>query len=203
MEFTNDLSKFNDLPDDKIKDFFEYLSQNPFETNNDFENYEIWFKDNISKSEEPKTYYSIIRFIADSAITISSIDEMIKYFEADLLNITTCNDSKVIGAWSLIKKNLASLEPFILNIKKENIINRHQRLESFALTCDARPIFNIERSKINEFIYPIILSIKKSDSEEQLIIELTEDDLNTIIIEADAAKNKIEIIKKSIIKNDN
>lgn len=120
--------------------------------------------------------------------------------ETGLLNDTfvrlTADNPTAAKGWERIRSSLTSLEDYLVEQKKESIKDRYARIVEFQITSDARPIFNIGRTELREFIFPHILKIETSD-DQTFLCEFYDDDLDELISELELAKRKAQLIRES------
>lgn len=197
MSFIEDFKKMNVLTENQLHSLMEFLNSTVEEGNQKSPVLDNWCTENNMTSELFNISRSIIILLIRRFIIENGFDKGIQLFEQDLLEIRNCDDD-VISAWNKLKPVLSKLEDYSLKIKSDVLENKYPNLEDISLTCDVRPVLNLNCTEIKRLLFPIILTIKLSNSDEDIIFECNETELNDIKEKIEKAINKIEIIKKSI-----
>jgi len=197
IRILEDLGKLGKLDEAKVDSFIEHINNNPMNTPGDTLLFHKWCNDN---SIDIKDGNGILNFIYLASSFISEkrnyklgLDELMKLLFRDG-NIP----EEYISSWQKLSDTLPKLDRYSIELKKSEIINRSKRLSDIRLTCDVRPIFDLERKNIVDYTYPILLTLRELRSEEILNYELTEKELNELSTELSFAIDKIKILKEKI-----
>lgn len=196
MSFFEDFKKINKLNNKQLESFVAFLNSSSFLKNNVQNSLEFWSRENNIDFDLIKSCFSAINFLIIQFIIDKGYKQGIDIFENEILDIAQNQDSEIKLTWDKLKKYIRKLDNFSLKIKSKKIATRYPLLEEFMLTCDIRPVFDIDRDKIHHFQYPIIITMKTSNQEKDMILECDEQDLIDLHSEIKKALEKIQVIKR-------
>lgn len=147
-------------------------------------------KDN---SDVIKTLLRLISFVTDTAIDSRNYNNAFTDLSNTIERFSVSNPNAAKG-WEKLKSSIPQLENYFLSKKIEKIQNEYSRIDSFQITTDIRPIFDLKKEKIESNIFPYILKIETSD-EKSFLCEFYDDTLEELIEELKMAKSKAKAIQ--------
>ncbi len=191
-EFLADLKIIKDIDDDAFNQTLKVLSEQGVDSAD-------WVLSLTTLSrdygENVKALLRFLEFLSGNFVNSRNYDERVVFINKFFRNVTL-DDEDALKGWEKISSKLNSMHDYFLSKKEEEIKDRFSRISRFNVTTDIRPIFNMNKSKIEKNIYPNILKIETVD-DKTFICEFYEDTLDKLIEELTSAKEKLKIINKT------
>lgn len=107
-------------------------------------------------------------------------------------------DTEAMKTWGKIKDAISKMEYLNLTRKKVWLQESFSKIDTFSFVCDARPLFNLERTEIAQFIFPVLLNITDKKG-LKFNFELEEDDIKRIKSEIECVMKKLELLKRKCL----
>jgi hypothetical protein len=194
MEIIDDFKEIQSLSEKSMILLVNEFNTNPLNSfGSIFKLEKICLDENIDKTVAKK-FFGLLVFITDSIINEKNVSLGFKKFEEKVIHIFP-EETKYV--WDFIKNNFGRLEQFIIKRKEILLSDENDKIKGFNIICDVRPIYDIDRTKIEKYIFPLILSIT-SDENNKFVAEFYEEDLEKIKLEVDYAYKKLQIIKNDL-----
>lgn len=193
MNFIDDLKSINDLTDDHLHLLLKEFNSNPILKIKEIASFETFCASNGIDLSLAKNFYSILSYTCAFCIENKSVVAGVSEIESSIIS-THFED--VDRIWGFIKANINNLEEFILFRKERKLRSVCERLDSFNLICDARPLYDITRERVVRITYPILLSIETQSSPSKMVFEMDELELLELKQEVDTAIMKLGVLKQ-------
>jgi hypothetical protein len=104
------------------------------------------------------------------------------------------NEEEWTKVWERFEFLLKRLDHFAIARKSQDLRDNLDAIEDFSIVCDVRPVFNLARTEIGRFLYPVILKLVDK-SAHKFRFEIDEEQLNNVICALVRAQKKIQILK--------
>ena len=200
MQILDDFMKLNKLDGDKLNSFINHLNENQLMIPSDVVKFETWCTENSLNIEDGKSIYKFISFAANFVSEKGSISNGLNQFK-QLLFGSMVIPAEFNSLWEKLETIVQHLTNFLLKIKEKRLVHQARRIGQFSLTCDIRPVFDLERKNIQRYLYPILLTLKEAGKNEIISFELTEDELNDMLSEIQNAFSKLKLLKNKISRS--
>lgn len=197
VQFIKDLKRMTLLGDEKLNDFISLLNNtNPSMFASSIK-IDKFFEENGIAQDDGRKIRRFITFVAESMVESTNAEAALADIEKNVIGPFQ-NDRDVILSWERMKGLLSKLEGFIINIKEKQLNERIDRVANFSLTCDVRPVFDLDKKKIVRYLYPVILRISSTENDDDLILQTDGDGLIKIKSEIDMALQKLSILQLNV-----
>lgn len=198
MQILEDFLKLESLDDDKLSSLIHHLNSNPLSTLGHNFLFEQWCNDNSIPIQDGKSILKFLGFVIAVISDKGNISEGLNQLKKLLFSSDSIPNQYVL-AWKRLELTIPQLTNFLLNTKEKRLLNQAKKVGQLALTCDIRPVFDLERKNIQRYLFPIIATLRDIDTNELVTYELTEEELNDLYLEIKYALTKLQLLKNKFL----
>ena len=146
-----------------------------------------------------KALIRFLEYLTDNVIDARSFSKQLEKVE-ELVKQLADSEQEVLDGWNRIKEQVGYLTEHFVARKRAELKNRYSRVTRFQVTTDLRPLFNLERTSVEELLICNVLKIETSD-EKTVLCEFYDDLIDDLIEELELTKKKIEILRNKYVGN--
>lgn len=154
----------------------------------DIESYEA---ECTSRNVSGANFASVAHFVADALIALDGAEETFSQLHRYVDSDQSPSARHLIVEFEQTSESLADL---VVYKKREQIKNEFNRATQFKTYTDIRPVFDVRKNLVEEYLYPVIIKVK-TIAEEDFLFEVYEEDLDRIVDSLESAKRKLRVLR--------